>query len=45
VRSHTSLPVRVRFRRAPTAYLVISERLASDITLAAGGSFPGVSVA
>ena len=45
VRSHTSAPVRVRLRHAPTTYLVISERLASDIALAAGGSFPGVSVA
>jgi len=45
IRSHTSLPVRVRFRRAPTAYLVISERLTGSIALAAGGAFPGVAVA
>ena len=45
VRSHTSLPVRVRFRRAPSAYLVITERLASSIALAAGGAFPGITVA
>jgi hypothetical protein len=45
VRSHTSYPVRVLFRRASTSYLVISEQLAADIAAAAGGSFPGVSVA
>jgi hypothetical protein len=45
VRSHTSLPVRVHFQRAPGAHLVITEALASRIALASGGSFPGVTVA